>query len=84
MNRNNPDIDEDLLNGEMGLWATVLMGIINDLNRPVGSREYQKAWQIVTEPDRGCLPLIADALAVDVSDLQHRIIRKLRQRGSRW
>ena len=80
MNRNDSILD-GLLHGETGLWAAVLLDILNEIEAPEDRRGSEQARRIITEPESGCLTFIAAALGLETRELQKKIIRRLKKRG---
>lgn len=80
MKRNDPAI-EGLLHSEEGLWAAVLLNIMNEIEASEDRDGYEQAKLIIMEPEGGPLPFIAAALGLDTGELQRKIIRWLKKRG---
>jgi hypothetical protein len=79
MKRNDPEFD-GLFAGEEGLWAAVLLNILEDIEDPKDRAGREQARRIVMEPGSGCLPFIANALGISIGQLQKKIIRYLKKR----
>jgi hypothetical protein len=79
LKRNDPEL-EGLFNGEEGLWAAVLLDILNEIEQPADKGACEQARRIIMEPESGCLPFIADALGITPDELQRRIIRHLQKK----
>jgi len=80
LNRNDSILD-GLLHGETGLWAAVLLDILNEIEAPADRPGHDRAIRIVMEPETGSLPIIASALGIETVELQKMIIRRLKRRG---
>jgi len=80
MKRNDPEL-EGLFHGEEGLWAAVLLDILNEIESPADQAGFEQARRIIMEPESGCLSFIAAALGLETGALQKKIIRRLKRRG---
>ena len=76
MNKHDPEYS-GLFQKEEGLWAAVLMDILEAIEEPENTDSYERARRIVMEPENGCLPLIAAALDVETDELQRMILRHM-------
>lgn len=79
MKRNDREFD-GLFHGFEGLWAAVLMEILNQIEDPKDKVSYEQARRIILEPENGCLPFVAGALEVALDELQRRIILHLKKK----
>jgi hypothetical protein len=83
MKRSDPEF-EGLFYGEAGLWSAVLLGILEEIEKPSNPSEYNQARRIVEEPETGCLPFVADALGLAVEELQRKILERLHPKVRRY
>lgn len=74
--RSDPEL-AGLFQKEEGLWASVLMDILEAIEEPGNSESYDRARRIVMEPENSCLPIIANALNIQSDVLQRMILKHL-------
>ena len=81
MNRSQVEyLSNELLEGEHGLWLTVLIGLLKDIENPLHRKGYQEARRIILKKE-GCFPILAEALGLESDALQKRILRSLMRKG---
>ena len=74
--RSDPEL-AGLFQKEEGLWAAVLMDILEAIEEPDNSESYDRARRIILDPENSCLPLIANALNIQSDVLQRMILKHL-------
>lgn len=79
MKRDDPKLVGQM-QGEAGLWAAVLLNVLNELEAPRNRDGLEQSRRIITDPDNSCLFLIAAALGLETGDLQGKIIRYLKKK----
>lgn len=79
MKRSDPEFD-GLFHGEEGLWAAVLLNVLEDLESPIDRVALDHARRIIRDPGSGCLPIIAGALGISLNELHKQIILYLKKR----
>lgn len=81
MNRSQAEqISEEVLKGETGLWLTVLISLLRDIEEPCRRSGYEEARRIILFRE-GCFDIMAAALNLEPGELQKRILSALRRRG---
>lgn len=74
--RSDPEL-AGLFQKEEGLWAAVLMDILEAIETPGNAESYERARRIIMEPENSCLPIIANALNIQGDVLQRMILKHL-------
>jgi len=69
--------------GEGGLWAAVLISLIQDLESPSRRSDHETARRIILQRE-GCFDLMSGALGIEPAELQQRILAVLKRRSRNY
>jgi len=81
LNRSKAEyLSDEVLKGEVGLWLSILINLLRDIEDPCRRFGYEESRRIILFKE-GCFNIMADAFDLEPGELQKRILKALRRRG---